>query len=100
MTALEARGYRVDLTSGRRGRAQQARLYRNYLAGRSKYPAAPPGQSMHDKGLAADFHIAPESGYRLAGEAWESMGGTWGGRFKDPIHFDARALLRPRSRRR
>jgi hypothetical protein len=28
--------------------------------------------------------------YQLAGEIWEALGFTWGGRFSDPIHFDFR----------
>lgn len=45
--------YRVD--SGYRDMAEQARLYQAYLAGvPGQAPAAPPGSSMHNFGLAAD----------------------------------------------
>ena len=89
---LEAHGVRVTVTSGRRDADQQARLYADYKAGRSKFPAAPPGHSMHALGVAFDLHLDPPV-YEAAGRIWESIGGTWGGHFSDPIHFDARRLL-------
>ena len=90
---LQFNGYAVTVTRGRSSRATQKRLYRNFLAGKSKYPAAPPGHSLHERGLAFDMLVSPEAGQRLAGEAWERLGGRWGGRFSsppDPIHFEAR----------
>lgn len=60
-------------------------------------------RSKHQDWLAMDFAVMREddSGaiipiwndceeYRLLGEEWESLGGTWGGRWKtphDPFHF-------------
>jgi len=86
---LRANGVTVTVTSTRRGVDEQRKLYARYLAGLSKYPAAPPGHSQHDKGLAFDLHLSPPV-YRQAGEVWESLGFTWGGRFDDEIHFDFR----------
>lgn len=89
----------VVVTSARRDRAQQQKLYDDYLSGRSKFPAAPPGQSTHGAGLAFDLQlggITPGKKppypwqYQVAGEVWEALGFTWGGRFDDPIHFDFR----------
>lgn len=88
--ALKRAGIRVIVTSTRRSLDKQAQLYRNYLAGKSKYPAAPPGQSTHGAGLAFDLNLVPPL-YREAGALWESIGFTWGGRFSDPIHFDFRS---------
>jgi LAS superfamily LD-carboxypeptidase LdcB len=85
--AANAAGYPVRVTSTRRTRVQQARLYRRYLAGLSPYPAAPPGASKHEQGLAFDVTGPPEV-LAAMGELWESWGGTWGGRFNDPIHFE------------
>lgn len=76
------------VSSVRRGRGEQGRLYRRYLAGKSRFPAAPPGRSKHELGLAFDI-VAKQDVLAQAGRIWESWGGRWGGRFKDPIHFDA-----------
>lgn len=53
-------GVPVTVTSARRSREQQAKLYRDWLAGRSKFPANPPGFSGHEYGLAWDSWVAPE----------------------------------------
>lgn len=87
---LAAYGIKATVTSARRDPAKQAQLYRDYLAGRSKFPAAPPGKSTHGLGLAFDLHLDPPV-YEAAGLLWESAGFTWGGRFSDPIHFDFRS---------
>jgi len=86
---LNKAGVRVTVTSTRRDLDEQARLYAEYKAGRSKYPAAAPGHSTHALGIAFDLHLDPPL-YPQAGALWESLGGTWGGRFDDPIHFDLR----------
>lgn len=88
---LERYGVRVTVTSARRDPDQQAKLYADYIAGRSKFPAAPPGHSQHALGLAFDLHLDPPV-YADAGRVWERIGGVWGGHFNDPIHFDARHL--------
>lgn len=98
---LAKNGLRVTLTSTRRDMKLQRRLYQNFQrcgcsdCGKRPgqagcVPAAAPGKSTHGQGMAFDLHIVPEWGYRAAGELWESMGFTWGGRFDDPIHFDFR----------
>lgn len=88
-TAMLASDRTTKVTSVRRSRAEQSRLYRRYLAGQSRFPAAPPGRSKHELGLAFDI-IASDSILKQAGAIWESWGGTWGGRFHDPIHFEVR----------
>jgi D-alanyl-D-alanine carboxypeptidase-like protein len=87
--ALEQAGVRVIVTSTRRSLDEQKKLYADYLAGRSKYPAARPGTSTHGVGAAFDLHLEPPV-YQQAGELWERLGFTWGGRFQDKIHFDVR----------
>src|SRR5439155_248179 len=77
LLAEASSGTRV--TSARRSYTEQARLYRRYLAGQSQYPAAPPGQSKHERGLAFDIVTSDEELRRLGG-LWESWGGIWGGR--------------------
>lgn len=76
------------LSSAYRSPTEQARLYRRYLAGLSRFPAAPPGKSKHEQGRAVDIVARPEV-LEALGRWWESIGGRWGGRFDDPIHFEA-----------
>jgi len=91
--ALVAAARRADpstrVTSTRRSRSEQGRLYRRFLAGQSKYPVARPGTSKHEHGRAIDIIARPETLRRL-GAAWERLGPTfkWGGRFNDDIHFE------------
>ncbi len=54
LTYLDQRGFEPTLTSGVRTYGEQQRLYSAYLAGRSSLPAAPPGRSAHNFGLAID----------------------------------------------
>jgi len=86
-------GLNPRVTSARRSHTQQALLYRRFLAGQSRFPAAPPGSSAHEIGLAFDLWVNDESSLADLGQVWESQaGGTWGGHFKDPIHFEAGGL--------
>jgi len=78
----------VRITSTRRSRAQQTKLYAAYVAGKSAFPAARPGTSKHERGLAVDLVVTPASAQALLGRWWQSVGGIWGGTFKDPIHFE------------
>ncbi|MDP2735090.1 MAG: M15 family peptidase [bacterium] len=50
--------------------------------------------SLHDIGLAQDIDLYRDGKYLSntedhlpLGEKWESMGGAWGGRFKDGNHY-------------
>jgi len=84
-----AAGLSPLVSSARRSHAQQALLYRRFLAGQSRFPAAPPGASAHELGLAFDLWVNDESQLTDLGTVWEQMGGVWGGHFHDPIHFEA-----------
>jgi len=75
------------VTSARRSSSEQARLYRRFLAGQSRFPVAPPGRSYHEYGRAIDLVARPEVLRRL-GAWWEDAGGVWG-KESDPIHFQA-----------
>jgi hypothetical protein len=88
MDALNGAGLHPRVTSTLRTIAEQKRLYEAFLKGTSRYPAAAPGRSPHNYGWAFDISINDDSYLQDAGELWESWGGTWGGRFKDPIHFE------------
>ena len=52
-----AYGLKPVITSGFRDWAEQDLLYKRYLAGKSRFPAAPPGQSAHNYGLAFDSWV-------------------------------------------
>lgn len=50
--------------------------------------------SLHTKRLAKDFNLFKDGEFltdtedhRPLGEYWESIGGTWGGRFNDGNHY-------------
>lgn len=74
------------ITSVRRSDAQQRRLYERYLRV-GGLPAAPPGRSAHQFGLAWDM-VAPDAELRRLGALWRRWGGVWGGE-RDPVHFEA-----------
>ena len=77
----------VRITSVTRSRAQQAALYRRFLAGRSRFPAAPPGRSKHEYGVAWDMVTEPYWVLGTLGGWWKQLGGIWSPR--DAIHFEA-----------
>ncbi len=79
----ESNGYRPRVTSTRRSRVEQIRLYRRYLQGRQPYPVAYPGTSAHEVGLALDLVSRDNA---ALGRAWAELGGRWAGP-GDPVHF-------------
>ena len=86
--AAGAAGLLPRVTSTRRSFAEQKRLYSRYLAGLSPYPAAPPGHSAHEYGFAFDMIVSPLEDLVDVGQYWESLGGVWGGRKGDDVHFE------------
>lgn len=85
---------RLVVTSAMRSQAKQARLYSDWMTGKSQIPAAPPGRSLHGYGLAFDMArigISPLGDPLLEGlgALWTSWGGQWGGS-RDPVHFQPR----------
>lgn len=91
---LRAQGLRVTVTSAYRNPRRQAQLYADYQRARARglphLPAAPPGHSQHELGLAFDLRVEPDAYLAAVGHIWEWLGFTWGGRFQDPVHFDFR----------
>ena len=81
-------GLQPVVTSTYRSYQEQAELYRRYQEGRSSLPAAPPGRSKHQAGLAVDIDL-PNSRQYLPwlGAVWQSIGGRWFA--SDPVHFEA-----------
>src|SRR6266849_7787806 len=80
-----AAGLSPRVSSARRSHAQQALLYRRFLAGQSRFPAAPPGRSAHELGLAFDLWVNDDSQPAAFGQVWEPPGGPSAGRFHHPI---------------
>lgn len=78
----------IELVSGYRDAKLQARLYADWRSGRSTLPAAKPGTSFHESGLAVDVAVSPPEALTDFGHFAESRGLRWGGRFDDPVHFD------------
>lgn len=76
--------YRLNprITSTFRSYASQERLYRRYLRGESRFPAAPPGRSAHEKGLAFDM-VSDDNEW--LGAVWNNWGGKWSP--TDSVHF-------------
>jgi hypothetical protein len=79
-------GLQPRVTSTRRSSAEQTRLYNRYLAGASRYPAAPPGTSAHEFGYAFDLVTSPLEALPDVGAYWKSMGGVWFP--SDEVHFE------------
>lgn len=79
-----ARQYRLNpqVTSTYRSIAEQTDLYQKHLRGEHPYPVAPPGQSMHNYGLAFDV-VSLDNAW--LGEVWRHWGGSWSA--ADDIHF-------------
>ena len=80
-----ARQYGLNpvVTSTKRSLATQRRLYRRWQSGQSPYPAAVPGTSLHEHGLAFDMWADDMA---WLGKVWEYWGGVWGGP-TDPVHY-------------
>lgn len=81
-------GVRPHVTSARRTYAKQSALYQAYISGRSRYPAAPPGTSAHEYGLAFDMIVDNAVDQADLGTVWTQAGWVYGGE-EDPIHYAA-----------
>lgn len=79
-------GFSPRVTSGVRTRTEQTRLYQRYISGGSVLPAAPPGHSKHEYGLAVDIMANSSEGLAWMGRVWKSWGLTWSP--TDPVHFE------------
>lgn len=91
-------GVQPRVTSTLRTATQQDRLYRRFLAGASKFPAAPPGSSSHEYGYAFDLLVLGDDNQADLGSVWESWGGIWGST-RDPVHFEYPGFTPPRQER-
>ena len=72
------------VTSTVRTNREQTKLYNKYLRGESRFPAAKPGTSRHQRGLAMDV-VTTDPG--LLGAYWKYyIGGKWSP--KDWVHYE------------
>lgn len=83
VVAPRALGFSVKVTSVYRSRAQQAKLYADYVAGRSSLPANKPGYSLHERGMAIDL---VSTDLKALVSFMEYLGFKWAGP-KDYVHF-------------
>lgn len=83
----EATGQPLTLTSGKRSRAKQADLYALYRRGEG-LPAARPGTSAHEFGLALDYSTRRDL-YPVMWRLARSLGFVTLG-WHDPVHVEAR----------
>ncbi|GAG84918.1 unnamed protein product [marine sediment metagenome] len=84
-----AQGWDVRITSVFRSFREQDGLYQDWIRGRRVLPAAKPGCSQHQYGLAFDMVIAEDMHgplQRAIGGAWRQVGGWWIGQ-TDPVHY-------------
>lgn len=87
IAALESAGIAGTVTSGVRSSEKQAQLYADYKAGRSSIPAAPPGRSSHEYGLAIDFVVDQGKDSDLQRQVMAAFQ-SWGGELVpgDSVH--------------
>ncbi len=78
----------VRFTSGFRTRAEQSRLFARRRRNPRGLPAAPPGRSKHERGLAVDL-AGSFADLRMLASAGTVLGIQWGGPI-DPVHFELR----------
>jgi hypothetical protein len=79
-------GKTVPVTSAVRSTEEQQRLYDDYKAGRSKFPAAPPGKSKHAIGTAVDIDSSTANAMAQKGIlAKYGLGQTVA---NDPVHIE------------
>lgn len=91
-------GGTLVVTSARRTPADQYILYQKFRRGESQIPAAAPGTSLHELGLAFDMMRLGVDPFtdpllNLLGEIWVEWGGTYGGGWgggADPVHYQAK----------
>lgn len=88
-TVADARraGMTVVITSRFRSVAKQAALRRKWETGKSRFPAARPGLSMHNYGFAFDAVVTQGGTQADLGKIAKRHGLIWAGK-KDKVHFD------------
>lgn len=85
--SLQAEGIPFQVTSTRRSRSEQQKLFDRFQRGESDLPAAPPGTSKHELGRAVDVVFETEDDLADAVELAADQGLEWFG-MDDPVHFE------------
>lgn len=88
LAALRANGIRYRVTSTKRSSVEQAILYKRFLEGKSRFPAARPGTSKHELGLAIDVVFDDPGGLEVGVRSAGIHLLRWAGP-KDRVHFDS-----------
>jgi len=88
LSALRANGISFRVTSTKRTWNEQAALYDRFLRGESQFPAAPPGTSKHQLGLAIDVVFDDPGGLEVAVRSAIVHLLRWAGP-GDRVHFDS-----------
>src|SRR5713226_687950 len=87
LATLRDAGVEGRVTSTRRSTAEQTRLWKRFVSGQSILPAAPPGSSLHELGLAIDIVFPTDEALATAVDVGEDFGLRWAGPV-DPVHFE------------
>jgi len=87
LNALKSNGVSYRVTSTKRSWSEQSRLYQRFLAGKSRFPAAPPGTSKHQLGQAIDVVFDDQGGLEIAVRSAAVHLLRWAGP-GDSVHFD------------
>ncbi len=85
------RGISAQITDGPRTCEQQEERYAQGRTAPGDIVTQVKGcKSWHVLGRAVDLYVGTwePAAYAALGLQWESMGGTWGGRFDDHVHFE------------
>jgi len=90
-------GIQFFITSTVRSFAEQLRLFLRFKAGQSRFPAAPPGKSTHQRGIAVDLVPKDPSALDDVVELMFRHGFKWAGP-SDRVHFTHQGA-EPRLRR-
>jgi len=88
LDALRANGVRYRVTSTKRTWAEQAELFARFQAGKSTLPAAAPGTSKHQLGLAIDVVFDVPGDLEIAVQSAGVHLLRWAG-LGDRVHFDS-----------
>lgn len=92
---LRRAGISVTTTSTRRTTAEQARLFRDFQAGITRFPAARPGTSTHELGIAVDLVPLSPKALPAVILLMARHGFKWAGAH-DRVHFTYQAEFSPR----
>ena len=83
---MSVTGKPVQVTSAVRSKEEQQKLYDDYKAGKSKFPAAAPGHSKHEHGIAVDIDSSTANAMAQKGILGKyGLGQPVAG---DPVHIE------------